>query len=103
MAEIPDYRLNFGMKHESQSNATITKDEMILKHYIRKEHDMSFPMASRPIAGIKVQTGVDCAMGLHNFSPISGVQEPMDINEAVRYALTEYHGYTPSTWDNGND
>ena len=46
MAEIPDYRLNFGMKHESQSNATITKDEMILKHYIRKEHDISFPMAS---------------------------------------------------------
>tara|TARA_R100000479_G_C6384062_1_gene202319 strand:- start:210 stop:1115 length:906 start_codon:yes stop_codon:yes gene_type:complete len=103
LAEIPDYRLNFGIEHESASNGTTTKDEMILKHYLRKEHKMSFPMASRPIAGIKVQTGVDCAMGLHNFSPIRGVQEPMDINEAVRYALTEYQGYTPRTWDNGKD
>ena len=36
MAEIPDYRINFGMKHESASNANITKDEMVLKHYLRK-------------------------------------------------------------------
>ena len=103
MAEIPDYRINFGMKHESSSNATIPKDEMVLKHYLRKEHKMSFPMASRPISGIKVQTGTDCAMGLHNFSPIRGQQDPMEINESVRYALTEYQGYTPRTWDNGKD
>ena len=91
------------MKHESSSNATIPKDEMVLKHYLRKEHKMSFPMASRPISGIKVQTGTDCAMGLHNFSPIRGQQDPMEINESVRYALTEYQGYTPRTWDNGKD
>ena len=103
MAEIPDYRLNFGIEHESASNGTTTKDEMILKHYLRKEHKMSFPMASRPIAGIKVQTGVDCRMGLHNYSPIRGVQEEMDINEAIRYALTECQGYNPRTWDNGKD
>ena len=27
----------------------------------------------------------------------------MEINESVRYALTEYQGYTPRTWDNGKD
>jgi len=37
MAEIPDYRLNFGIEHESASNGTAPKDEMILKHYLRKD------------------------------------------------------------------
>ena len=27
----------------------------------------------------------------------------MEINESVRYALTEYQGYNPRTWDNGKD
>jgi len=101
--EVPDYRKSFGIIHESASNGTATKDEMILKHYVRKEHKMGFPMASRPISGIKVQTGVDCALGLHNYSPIQGQQEPMDINQSVRFALTEYQGYTPRKWDNGKD
>ena len=57
--EVPDYRKSFGIIHESASNGTATKDEMILKHYVRKEHKMGFPMASRPISGINVQTGVD--------------------------------------------
>mgnify|MGYP003650710775 FL=1 len=101
--EVPDYRKSFGIIHESASNGTASKDEMILKHYVRKEHKMGFPMASRPISGINVQTGADCALGLHNYSPIQGQQEPMDINQAVRFALTEYQGYTPRKWDNGKD
>ena len=42
---------------------------------------MSFPMASRPIAGIKVQTGVDCAMGLHNFTVQSEVSKRVNGNQ----------------------
>jgi len=101
--ETPDYRKSFGIIHESASNGTASKDEMVLKHWLRKEHKMRFPMGARPIAGINAQTGADCALGLHNYSPIKGQQEPMDINEAVRFALTEYQDYTPRKWDNGKD
>ena len=40
--EVPDYRKSFGIIHESASNGTASKDEMVLKHYVRKEHKMDF-------------------------------------------------------------
>jgi len=101
--EIPDYSLFFGRKHVSASGATQPIDEHVLKLYLRKEHKMNFPFAARPRAGQIVQSIADMALGVHDYSPIYGPKEPMDIDEAISRGLTEFEFYKPRDWDGGKD
>jgi len=101
--EIPDYSLFFGRKHVSASGATQPIDEHVLKLYLRKEHKMNFPFAARPRAGQIVQSIADMALGVHDYSPIHGPKEPMDIDEAISRGLTEFEFYKPRDWDGGKD
>jgi len=101
--EIPDYSLFFGRKHVSASGATQPIDEHVLKLYLRKEHKMNFPFAARPRAGQIVQSIADMALGVHDYSPIYGPKEPMDIDEAISRGLTEFEFYKPREWDGGKD
>jgi len=101
--EIPDYRKEFGSFHNSASGATQPVDEHMLKLFLRKEHKMQFPFAARPRAGQICQTIADMALGLHDYSPISGPQQPIDIDEAIRRGLNEYEFYKPRDWDDGKD
>jgi len=101
--EIPDYSLFFGRQHVSASGATQPIDEHVLKLYLRKEHKMNFPFAARPRAGQIVQSIADMALGVHDYSPIYGPKEPMDIDEAISRGLTEFEFYKPRDWDGGKD
>jgi hypothetical protein len=101
--EIPDYSLFFGRKHVSASGATQPIDEHVLKLYLRKEHKINFPFAARPRAGQIVQSIADMALGVHDYSPIYGPKEPMDIDEAISRGLTEFEFYKPREWDGGKD
>ena len=101
--EIPDYSLFFGRKHVSASGATQPIDEHVLKLYLRKEHKMNFPFAARPRAGQIVQSIADMALGVHDYSPIYGPKETMDIDEAISRGLTEFEFYKPREWDGGKD
>ena len=101
--EIPDYSLFFGRQHVSASGATQPIDEHVLKLYLRKEHKMNFPFAARPRAGQIVQSIADMALGVHDYSPIYGPKEPMDIDEAISRGLTEFEFYKPREWDGGKD
>ena len=101
--EIPDYCKNFGLFHQSASTANLPIDQAILKLYLRQEHKLNYPDAARMMLGRLVQTALDHHLGLHDFSPIKGQQEGLEINQAIRESLTEYQQYTPRTWDNGKD
>jgi len=101
--EIPDYCKNFGLFHQSASTANLPIDQAILKLYLRQEHKLNYPDATRMMLGRLVQTALDHHLGLHDFSPIKGQQEGLEINQAIRESLTEYQQYTPRTWDNGKD
>ena len=100
---IPIYRRTFGSLHESASNGNLPEDQAILKLYLRKEHNMNYPDAAPMMLGRMVQTGLDHHLGLHDYSQEQGQQEGLEINKAIREALTEYQVYTPRTWDNGKD
>jgi hypothetical protein len=95
--------LFFGRQHVSASGATQPIDEHVLKLYLRKEHKMNFPFAARPRAGQIVQSITDMALGVHDYSPIYGPKEPMDIDEAISRGLTEFEFYKPRDWDGGKD
>jgi len=99
---IPDSFKDMGYTHDSASGATTTKDEMILKLWVR-HHKMQFPMAARPWAGICTQHGTDLALGLADYNEDIGSQEPVPMAEAVRSALAKYDEYQPRTWDEGKD
>lgn len=103
MKEIPDYRKTFGSIHESFSNGNIPKDQWALKLYLRKEHNMSYPNASRMWSGTMSQLGADYHLGLNEYSPIDGQQEGVDVNQAVRHAISEYNNYEPRNFDDGKD
>ena len=97
---IPIYRRTFGSLHESASNGNLPEDQAILKLYLRKEHNINYPDAAPMMLGRMVQTGLDHHLGLHDYSQEQGQQEGLEINQAIREALTEYQVYTPRTWDN---
>jgi hypothetical protein len=78
-------------------------DERVLKLYGIAEHEMRFPMAARPWAGICAQSGVDMRLGLQDYNEMLGQQEQSTTAEAIRYALGKYDEYKPRTWDNGKD
>ena len=101
--EIPDYSLFFGRQHVSASGATQPIDEHVLKLYLRKEHKMNFPFAARPRAGQIVQSIADMALGVHDYSPIYGPKEPMDLDEAISRGMTKFEFYKPREWDGGKD
>jgi hypothetical protein len=101
--EIPDYSLFFGRQHVSASGATQPIDEHVLKLYLRKEHKMNFPFAARPRAGQIVQSIADMALGVHDYSPIYGPKEPVDLDEAISRGMTEFEFYKPRDWDGGKD
>jgi len=100
---IPDYSLFFGRQHVSASGATQPIDEHVLKLYLRKEHKMNFPFAARPRAGQIVQSIADMALGVHEYSPIYGRKEPMDLDEAISRGMTQFEFYKPRDWDGGKD
>lgn len=100
---IPDYSKEFGRIHVSASGGTQSVDENILKMYLRKEHDMGFPMSSRPMAGIVVQDICDRHLGLDDYSPVMGRKEGMDLDESIRKGCLEYAAFSPLTWDGGTD
>ena len=101
--EIPDYSLFFGRQHVSASGATQPIDEHVLKLYLRKEHKLNFPFAARPRAGQIVQSIADMALGVHEYSPIHGRKEPMDLDEAISRGMTQFEFYKPRDWDGGKD
>lgn len=101
--EIPDYSLFFGRQHVSASGATQPIDEHVLKLFLRKEHKLNFPFAARPRAGQIVQSIADMALGVHDYSPISGPKKPIDFDEAVRRGMTDFEFYKPREWDGGKD
>jgi len=103
MTEIPQYRKDFSSSNESASNANLPLDERALKLYGIAEHEMRFPMAARPWAGICAQSGVDMRLGLQDYNEMLGQQEQSTTAEAIRYALGKYDEYKPRTWDNGKD
>ena len=103
MKNIPEYRKTFGSIHESFSNGNIPKDQWVLKLYLRKEHQMSFPNAARMWGGTISQLGLDYFMGLDDYSTIDGQQDGSNINDAVRHALAKYQEYKPRDFDNGKD
>lgn len=101
--EIPEYSKNYGRYHVSASGGTQPIDEHILKLLLTKEYKMRFPMSARPRAGQIVQEICDMVLGLHDYSPIRGMQEPMGKAEAIRHGFTEFMTYQPLSWDNGAD
>jgi hypothetical protein len=103
MTELPQYRKDFSSSNESASNANLPLDERVLKLYGIAEHEMRFPMAARPWAGICAQSGVDMRLGLQDYNEMLGQQEQSTTAEAIRYALGKYDEYKPRTWDNGKD
>lgn len=103
MKTIPDYRKFFGSHWDSASSGNIPKDQWALKLYLQKEHKMRFPNASRMWAGTIVQKGSDYFFGVPDYSTIDGPQEGVDINQAVRHAISEYNEYTPRNFDDGKD
>ncbi len=103
MNELPEYRNSFLSKHESVSNANLELYMRVLKMYGMAEHDMRFPLAARPWAGICVQHGVDIRLGLDSYNQILGQQEKADMAEAVRSAMSKYDEYKPRAWDDGKD
>ena len=100
---LPQYREKLGSYHESASNGNMPKDQMALKLYCRSQLKVSFPDAARMMSGRIVQLGVDHHKGLIDFSPIQQQQEGVEINEAIRHALTDYQLYNPRTFDDGKD
>ena len=103
MHEIPEYRKLFGSAHNSASGGSQPVDEHVLKLYLRKELGRSFPFAARPRAGQITQSIADMALGVHDYSPISGPGKPMDMEEAVRRGMAEFEFYKPRDWDDGKD
>ena len=101
--EVPDYSKEFGRYHVSASGGTQAVDQHILKMYLRKEYKMNFPMSSRPRAGQIVQDIVDMHLGLHDYSPILGRKEGIDLNEAISKGRAEYKLFTPLDFDDGKD
>ncbi len=100
--EIPDYRKEFGAKHDSASGATQTKDEYILKLFCR-HLGVKMPMAARPWCGIMVQDGADLILGLDKYQPMIGQQEGMEPAKAIAHTMQRYNKYKPRTWDDGKD
>tara|TARA_R110000796_G_scaffold43789_5_gene107404 strand:+ start:709 stop:1593 length:885 start_codon:yes stop_codon:yes gene_type:complete len=100
--EVPAVLKEMGYAHDSASGATAPKDEMILKLWVR-HNNMRLPMAARPWAGICVQQGVDLALGLADYNEMLGQQEPTDMAQAVRSAMSKYDEYKPRDWDGGKD
>lgn len=100
--EIPDYRKQFGARHDSAFGATQDKWEFVLKLYAR-HHGINFPMSARPWAGICVQHGVDVYLGLADYTPVIGQEDQADITEAIRSAVCKYQDYTPRNWDGDKD
>ena len=103
MKKAPEVLADMGLRHDSASGATALKYEMILKIWLRHEHKKSFPMSSKPWAGICVQHGVNLFKGLDQFNPIIGQQEGVPIAEAVRHAMAMFHEHSPLDWDDGKD
>ena len=101
--EVPEYRKPFGASHNSASGGTQRIDEHILKLYLRKEYKMNFPFGAKPRAGQIVQTAVDLHLGLDNYSPIHGQKQGIDIELAIKEAMTEFMTYQPRNWDDGRD
>ena len=101
--EVPDYSEEFGRYHVSASGGTQAVDQHILKMYLRKEYKMNFPMSARPRAGQIVQDIVDMHLGLHDYSPILGRKEGIDLAEAVRRGRMQYALFTPLDFDEGKD
>ncbi len=100
---IPDYSQEFGRYHVSASGGTQPVDEHVLKMYLRKEHQMNFPMSSRPRAGQIVQDICDRYLGLDDYSPVMGQKDGIDLDESIRKGCLEYAAFTPLDWDGGND
>ncbi len=103
MKKAPEALADMGLRHDSASGATALKYEMILKIWLREEHNIKFPMSSKPWAGICVQHGVNLFLGLDDFNPIIGQQEGMTIAEATRHAMSKFHEHKPFDWDDGKD
>ena len=103
MKTIPDYRKFFGSFWDSASSGNLPKDQWALKIYLQKEHNMRFPNASRMWAETVVQKGSDYFLGVPDYSSIDGPQEGVDINQAIRHAISEYNEYTPRDFDDGKD
>ena len=103
MTDIPEHYKQLGHSRESASAATIELYEWILKNYGMVEHKMRFPMSSAPMLGIAAEYGTKLYFGLADYDPMLGAQEPMDINEATRHALSKFDEYKPRTWDGGKD
>ncbi len=101
--DVPDYRKYFGSYHNSASGATQPVDEHILKLFIRKEHNMSFPHSAKSRAGQVVQEIVDRYFGLNQYSPIQGAQQRESFDDALRYGMQEYMTYQYRDWDGGLD
>jgi hypothetical protein len=101
--DIPEYRKFFGATHNSASGATQPLDEHILKLKIRKDYDIYFPFAAKPRAGQIVQMACDWHLGLDKYSPIQGQQKGMDIDLAIKKAMTEFMTYQPRKFDDGKD
>lgn len=101
--DIPEYRKFFGATHNSASGATQPLDEHVLKLKIRKDYDVYFPFAAKPRAGQIVQMACDWHLGLDEYSPIQGQKKGMDIDLAIRKAMTEFMTYQPRQFDDGKD
>ncbi len=102
LMDIPDYRLKLKSFHESASNGNLPTDQAILKLWLRN-NNIDLPDAARMLLGRVVQTGVNFTLGLHDYSVLEGQQESLEINQAVREAISEYQDYEPRTFDDGKD
>jgi len=91
MAEIPEYRKQFGAEHDSASGATQDQWEFILKLYAR-HLSVPLPMAARPWCGICVELGAKKV-----------IRDGEDLSPATEYAMSKFREYTPRNWDDGKD
>ncbi len=103
MQNIPDRFKEMGLTHLSASSGTEEKYLLMLKYWLRHNHNMQFPGSARMITGSIVQEGSDCILGLHNFDPEKGQQDGMDVAESTRHMMSLYDEYSPRNFDDGKD